>query len=247
MTYTISVAHTLAIIAVLIIGLINLEHCTSRSSFISHLLFRNFLKTPVMTPYSYTPSHKRSWVLDAASTAEDERFPAVTTSKALASATASMASAQKPENTARGPATPSARVAIAPPRPTTCCDSASTVFCNQQGGRTPNLASAGSFAQAQPRPACPRRAATPSDSGDDRIPWASKGKWSTGAPPSRLSASVAPATPLPQGRPTTENFFATPLAKDRSEGVESLVPSLLPPSILVRGPDDLFVAVVRRV
>ncbi|KAJ7469229.1 hypothetical protein FB451DRAFT_1256162 [Mycena latifolia] len=88
-----------------------LHKYATKSSFISHF-FRSFLKT-LATPYSYTPSHERSWALDAPSTAEDERFPVVTgfafpdaiptapcaqpTRKAIVTAAASMPSARKPE------------------------------------------------------------------------------------------------------------------------------------------------------
>ncbi|KAJ7469219.1 hypothetical protein FB451DRAFT_1177203 [Mycena latifolia] len=87
-----------------------------KSTFIPHFLFQDLIRCkPVMIPYSYTPSHKRSWALDAPSTAEDEHFPvdAIPTapraqpkSKALANAAASMPSARKPENRARAAATP---------------------------------------------------------------------------------------------------------------------------------------------
>ncbi|KAJ7469225.1 hypothetical protein FB451DRAFT_1479144 [Mycena latifolia] len=87
-----------------------------KSTFLSHFLFQDLLRCkPVMIPYSYTPSHKRSWAVDAPSTAEDEHFPveAIPTapraqpkSKALANAAASMPSVRKPENRARAAATP---------------------------------------------------------------------------------------------------------------------------------------------
>ncbi|KAJ7469209.1 hypothetical protein FB451DRAFT_1479095 [Mycena latifolia] len=199
-----------------------------KSTFISHFFFQDFLKMPVMTPYSYTPSHKRSWAVDAPSTAEDEHFPvdAIPTapraqpkSKSLVNAAASMPSARKPENRAREAATPLSAAhnrpagSSAPSLPTRALHvsepvSPSPIRVQQPAATSPPLSSATGKGAAPPtqrmqaplpkgNPVPPTSAyipsspgaATPSDSEDVRIPWASEGKWSAGAPPSRLSAT----------------------------------------------------------
>ncbi|KAJ7469186.1 hypothetical protein FB451DRAFT_1479067 [Mycena latifolia] len=186
-----------------------------KSSFISHFFFRNFLKTPVMTPYSYTPVAQALMGARRSINRGGRALPGhywrhlclalANPNRARAAAALLSAALNRPAGSSAPSLSIRARDVPEPVSP-------SIIRVQQPAATPPPLSSATSKGAVPPTHRvqaplpkgnlvpptstyipCSTGAATPSDSEDIRIPWASEGKWSAGSPPSRLSAGVAPS------------------------------------------------------